>query len=149
MFRNNNFVWVLALALLGLFLNVPESTTAFSTRAMLQRSTAAAPAAFSRQTYRPSRKSSSHLGSTVIERTEEKTVEILKDDKVEEDQKYGGEAYEIRLFNDPVNKREFVARCLSTICGKTDTESYQIMMEAHNNGYVLILQFFPGLDYEL
>jgi ATP-dependent Clp protease adapter protein ClpS len=82
------------------------------------------------------RRYSSLSASTVIERTKDKTIEILNDEKVEENQKYGGEGWEIRLFNDPFNKREFVARCLSTVCGKSDTESYQIMMQAHKNGYV-------------
>lgn len=77
--------------------------------------------------------------SKTKEEQETKTVdEILKDDSTEEEKKYGGEGWEIRLFNDPVNKREFVAMCLSTICGKSDTESYQIMMQAHNNGYVCV-----------
>jgi ATP-dependent Clp protease adapter protein ClpS len=86
--------------------------------------------------HRPS--SSYWLASTVIERPQEKdrVVEILDDKTVEKENKYGGEGWEIRLWNDPFNKREFVARCLSTICGKSDTESYQIMMQAHNNGYV-------------
>jgi hypothetical protein len=81
--------------------------------------------------------SSTFLSSTVVDKPAtagEKTIQILKDDVVEEEKKYGGEGWEIRLWNDPFNKREFVARCLSTICGKSDTESYQIMMQAHNNG---------------
>jgi ATP-dependent Clp protease adapter protein ClpS len=89
---------------------------------------------------RPSRLS---LSSTVIERPQEKekVVEILDDKTVERENKYGGEGWEIRLWNDPFNKREFVARCLSTICGKSDTESYQIMIQAHKNGYVLIRMY--------
>ena len=43
-----------------------------------------------------------------------------------------------QTFGSGFNKREFVARCLSTICGKSDTESYQIMMQAHNNGYACL-----------
>jgi hypothetical protein len=121
MFRHNGIVWIHVLAILGI-IHIRDAT-AFTTPSLHHPYAAA--------TFR---QSSFQLHSTVIERTEEKTVEILKDDKVEEEQKYGGEAYEIRLWNDPFNKREFVARCLSTICGKSDTESYQIMMEAHNNG---------------
>lgn len=52
----------------------------------------------------------------------------------EKDERFDAGGWEIRLYNDPFNKREFVARCLSTICGKNDSESYQIMMQAHNNG---------------
>ena len=129
MFRNRSLVWVLLLAILGISLN-GQDATALTTPTALRQS----PTSFRQSSISSSRRSGFQLYSTVIERTEEKTVEILKDDKVEEEQKYGGEAYEIRLWNDPFNKREFVARCLTTICGKSDTESYQIMMEAHNNG---------------
>ena len=67
------------------------------------------------------------------------TVEKTDVDKdTEKDSKFSSQGWEIRLFNDPFNKREFVARCLATICGKSDTESYQIMMEAHNNGMGVI-----------
>eukprot|EP00542_Grammatophora_oceanica_P014096 CAMPEP_0194034566 /NCGR_PEP_ID=MMETSP0009_2-20130614/6986_1 /TAXON_ID=210454 /ORGANISM="Grammatophora oceanica, Strain CCMP 410" /LENGTH=157 /DNA_ID=CAMNT_0038675537 /DNA_START=58 /DNA_END=531 /DNA_ORIENTATION=- len=46
--------------------------------------------------------------------------------------------WEVRLFNDPFNKREFVARCLNTICGKSDGQAFQIMMEAHEKGMGVI-----------
>ena len=60
---------------------------------------------------------------------------IAKDEQTtEKSEQVGNDGWEIRLFNDPFNKREFVARCLSTICGKSDSESYQIMMQAHNDG---------------
>jgi len=48
--------------------------------------------------------------------------------------KNGKDGWEIRLFNDPMNHRTFVAKCLCEICGKSDGESYQIMMQAHKNG---------------
>jgi ATP-dependent Clp protease adapter protein ClpS len=81
--------------------------------------------------------------STVIEeettttKEDKTTIEILKDDDLEDEKDHNRDGWEIRLWNDPFNKREFVARCLSTICNKSDTESYQIMMQAHKNGYVL------------
>jgi ATP-dependent Clp protease adapter protein ClpS len=106
-----------------------------TTSAFLVRTTSSLPTTINTRT------APTHLFSTVIDKPatveKEKTIEILKDDVVEEEKKYGGEGWEIRLWNDPVNKREFVARCLSTICGKSDTESYQIMMQAHKNGYVI------------
>jgi ATP-dependent Clp protease adapter protein ClpS len=76
-------------------------------------------------------------GPAILDRPEtiEKVnIEINDVEKTEKDEKVGAPGWEIQLFNDPVNKREFVARCLSTICGKSDTESYQIMMAAHKNG---------------
>eukprot|EP00532_Pseudo-nitzschia_australis_P002017 CAMPEP_0168181338 /NCGR_PEP_ID=MMETSP0139_2-20121125/11154_1 /TAXON_ID=44445 /ORGANISM="Pseudo-nitzschia australis, Strain 10249 10 AB" /LENGTH=109 /DNA_ID=CAMNT_0008101889 /DNA_START=415 /DNA_END=744 /DNA_ORIENTATION=+ len=64
----------------------------------------------------------------------EKTVEVIKDEDTEQQQKPGKNGWEIQLFNDPFNQRTFVAKCLCTICGKSDGESYQIMMQAHKNG---------------
>eukprot|EP00977_Amphora_coffeiformis_P026291 scaffold25421_cov162-Amphora_coffeaeformis.AAC.1 len=50
-------------------------------------------------------------------------------------------AFLLRLWNDPYNKREFVARCLAEVCGKSDTESFQIMMQAHQAGMGIIGQY--------
>ena len=70
---------------------------------------------------------------------ETKVVEnIEQDDKTEQKQRHGSDGWEVRLWNDPYNKREFVARCLATVCGKSDTESFQIMMHAHQNGMGVI-----------
>ncbi|CAJ1955581.1 unnamed protein product [Cylindrotheca closterium] len=67
------------------------------------------------------------------------TIEkVDKEDAIEFEDKEDPGTWEVRLYNDPFNKREFVARCLSTICGKSDTESYQIMMQAHKNGMGVI-----------
>ena len=65
-----------------------------------------------------------------------KNIEI--DDKTESKSRNGKDDWEVRLWNDPFNKREFVARCLATVCGKSDTESFQIMMHAHKNGMGVI-----------
>ena len=54
-------------------------------------------------------------------------------------------AFLLRLWNDPYNKREFVARCLAEVCGKSDTESFQIMMHAHQSGMGVIGQY----DFEI
>merc|ERR1712238_106394 len=65
---------------------------------------------------------------------EEEQIIILKDNETESKEKNGKDGWEIRLFNDPMNHRTFVAKCLCEICGKSDGESYQIMMQAHKNG---------------
>ena len=62
------------------------------------------------------------------------TIEIIKEDKAKQSEGTKFPDWEVRLWNDPYNKREFVARCLSEVCGKSDTESYQIMMHAHQHG---------------
>mmetsp|Transcript_9935 Transcript_9935/g.14043 ORF Transcript_9935/g.14043 Transcript_9935/m.14043 type:complete len:166 (+) Transcript_9935:169-666(+) len=59
-------------------------------------------------------------------------------DDVDEEQKHGTEAWEVRLYNDPMNKREFVARCLTQITGLSDTAAYQVMMQAHNHGLAVV-----------
>ena len=80
----------------------------------------------------------SSLASTVIDSptiTEDDIViEIVKDSDTKSEEKNGKDGWEIRLFNDPMNHRTFVAKCLNEICGKSDSESYQIMMQAHKSG---------------
>mmetsp|Transcript_6606 Transcript_6606/g.16267 ORF Transcript_6606/g.16267 Transcript_6606/m.16267 type:complete len:178 (+) Transcript_6606:270-803(+) len=79
----------------------------------------------------------SRLASTVIDsptKESDTKVEIIKENITEDEKKSGKNGWEIQLFNDPFNHRTFVAKCLCTICGKSDTESYQIMMQAHKNG---------------
>jgi hypothetical protein len=81
-------------------------------------------------------------GPAVLDRpkTVEKVDEKVDQDKTtEKDPRNDAGGWEIRLFNDPFNKREFVAMCLSTICGKSDSESYQIMMQGKSRLLTLLL----------
>lgn len=82
-------------------------------------------------------RSPSCLFSTVVDNpTETKEIQVIKEDVVEDEKQNGGNGWEIQLYNDPFNHRTFVAKCLCQICGKSDSESYQIMMQAHRNGWV-------------
>ena len=47
---------------------------------------------------------------------------------------------QVRLFNDPMNKREYVARCLTEIVGLSDGLAYQVMMQAHQFGLAAIIR---------
>jgi ATP-dependent Clp protease adapter protein ClpS len=70
-----------------------------------------------------------------VEKVDKKVDKNVDDDSTtEKDPRNDAGGWEIRLFNDPMNKREYVAMCLSTVCGKSDSESYQIMMSAHKDG---------------
>ena len=73
----------------------------------------------------------------------EETQEVVKKDQGKEEQqinhKKGGWA--VRLFNDTMNKREFVAMCLSKIVGLTDGQAYQVMMQAHQQGVAIVGRF--------
>jgi ATP-dependent Clp protease adapter protein ClpS len=85
-------------------------------------------------------------GPAVAEPPAEVVEEVTtKKDAKEQSASYtkkGGWA--VRLFNDPMNKREFVSMCLSKICGLSDGQSYQVMMAAHQNGVAVIGRY----DYE-
>jgi ATP-dependent Clp protease adapter protein ClpS len=76
---------------------------------------------------------------------EERTVEKKKLDdttvRVNAQDRSGTESWEIRLFNDPMNKREFVARCLQEIVGLSETASFQVMMQAHRFGLAAVGRF--------
>jgi ATP-dependent Clp protease adapter protein ClpS len=69
----------------------------------------------------------------------EKVVE--KEERVEDASKYKKGGWAVRLFNDPMNKREFVAMCLSKIVGLSDGQAYQVMMQAHQNGVSVVGRF--------
>ena len=76
---------------------------------------------------------------TKEETKKEIVEEIVKDEKKESaaaDHKRGGWA--VRLFNDPFNKREFVSMVLCQICGLSDGQAYQVMMQAHKNGVSVV-----------
>ena len=64
-----------------------------------------------------------------------------KEDKVESKQSHKRGGWAVRLFNDPMNKREFVALCLSKIVGLSDGQAYQVMMQAHQNGIGIVGRF--------
>ena len=59
--------------------------------------------------------------------------------KVEEETKQKrADEYRLVLFNDPLNKREYVARCLMTICLLKEGDAYQVMMKAHKEGVAVV-----------
>ena len=57
---------------------------------------------------------------------------------VKERKSTGSEAWEVRIFNDGTNTREFVARCLVQITGLSEITAYQTMMQAHQNGVAVV-----------
>jgi len=69
-----------------------------------------------------------------VKKKEEKVTN--ENDTQNEDEKDRG--WLVRLYNDPMNKREFVAMCLMEICGLDDGQSYTIMMKAHQTGIAVI-----------
>lgn len=58
---------------------------------------------------------------------------------VEEDTRQKkADQYRLLLFNDPLNKREFVARCLMTVCLIKEGDAFQVMMKAHKDGVGIV-----------
>ncbi|KAL3816357.1 hypothetical protein ACHAXA_000435 [Cyclostephanos tholiformis] len=70
----------------------------------------------------------------VKEREKRADVDVVV---VNEDEN-GDRGWLVRLYNDPMNKREFVARCLNDICGLGDGAAYDVMMKAHQTGIAVI-----------
>lgn len=67
--------------------------------------------------------------------------EVQKKNKSEEDtdsKSSKSKGWAVRLYNDPMNKREFVARCLTEVCALSDGAAYQCMMQAHQLGIAVI-----------
>jgi ATP-dependent Clp protease adapter protein ClpS len=76
--------------------------------------------------------------ATIDAPTKEKVKKDVKKEaeKKSTNKKRGG--FAVRLFNDPMNKREFVAMCLCQIAGLSDGQAYSVMMAAHTNGLAVI-----------
>ena len=82
-----------------------------------------------------------NAGPAVLEPpTKETTIEKVekKEDKKESASDYKRGGWAVRLFNDPFNKREFVSMVLCKICGLSDGQAYQVMMQAHKNGVSVV-----------
>jgi len=50
----------------------------------------------------------------------------------------GSENFEVRIYNDGLNTREFVARCLVQYAGLGELAAYRTMMQAHQNGIAVV-----------
>ena len=84
-------------------------------------------------------------GPAVLEPpTKEETTKEIVDEKANDEKKESAAAdhkrggWAVRLFNDPFNKREFVSMVLCQICGLSDGQAYQVMMQAHKNGVSVV-----------
>lgn len=58
-----------------------------------------------------------------------------------EREQVGGEAWEVRIYNDGMNTREHVARSLVQITGMAEMTAFQTMMIAHQNGIASVGMF--------
>eukprot|EP00930_Biecheleria_cincta_P040647 TRINITY_DN27847_c0_g1_i1.p1 TRINITY_DN27847_c0_g1~~TRINITY_DN27847_c0_g1_i1.p1 ORF type:complete len:187 (-),score=29.50 TRINITY_DN27847_c0_g1_i1:94-654(-) len=56
----------------------------------------------------------------------------------EETRQKRADEYRLLLFNDPLNKREFVARQLMTICLLKEGDAFEVMMKAHREGVAVV-----------
>eukprot|EP00438_Fugacium_kawagutii_P023731 Skav231420 [mRNA] locus=scaffold330:18720:27633:+ [translate_table: standard] len=87
----------------------------------------------------PSRRTARRAVDMPVKEPPVTTTVALPGAKVEEEtrQKRADE-YRLVLYNDPLNKREYVARCLMTICLLKEGDAYQVMMKAHKEGVAVV-----------
>jgi len=83
--------------------------------------------------------SNSQLYSTTTAPPKKKIIK--KQEKKSSPEDNNSKGWAVRLYNDPMNKREFVARCLTEVCGINDGAAYQVMMQAHQFGLSIIGQY--------
>lgn len=76
-------------------------------------------------------------GPATLERPETQQKERVQD-PVKERKSTGGEAWEVRIYNDGLNTREHVARSLVQVTGMSEVTAYQTMMQAHQNGIAAV-----------
>jgi len=62
----------------------------------------------------------------------------IDEQSVTEKKTTGSGAWEVRIYNDGTNTREFVARCLVQITALSESTAYQTMMQAHQNGIAVV-----------
>lgn len=82
-----------------------------------------------------------NAGPAILEPPTKETVEEKvekKEDNKERQSNHKKGGWAVRLFNDPFNKREFVSMILCKICGLSNGQSYQVMMQAHQNGVAIV-----------
>jgi len=109
---------------------VASSTTALSATS----TTTCGPATIERETVRTGG------GPAVLDRPSTTEKERV-DNPDKERSREGGEAWEVRIYNDGMNTREHVARSLVQITGMTEMTAYQTMMQAHQNGIAAVGRF--------
>merc|ERR1719436_1710719 len=99
----------------------------------------------SSQRFRPNQIYLHMTGATTVERPsvrssgpaiiEPPTVEKKAEKSlVKEKRRIGNEGWEVRIYNDGLNTREFVARWLVQVTGLSEITAYETMMQAHQNG---------------
>jgi ATP-dependent Clp protease adapter protein ClpS len=76
-------------------------------------------------------------GPAVLDRPETIQKERV-DDPTKQRKSQGGEAWEVRIYNDGMNTREHVARSLVQVTSISEFCAYQTMMQAHQNGIAVV-----------
>jgi ATP-dependent Clp protease adapter protein ClpS len=71
---------------------------------------------------------------TIIERQEE----ITEESATKQTPVGAFEEWEVRILDDNLNIREYVAACLVKVTGLSEVTAYETMMQAHNNGVAVV-----------
>mmetsp|Transcript_23054 Transcript_23054/g.47794 ORF Transcript_23054/g.47794 Transcript_23054/m.47794 type:complete len:154 (-) Transcript_23054:37-498(-) len=80
--------------------------------------------------------SPSSAGPAVLERP--KTQVKISQEVKKDSSKTKAKGWQLRIYNDSLNTREHVARCLVQVTGKSESEAYQLMMNAHKHGIAIV-----------
>jgi ATP-dependent Clp protease adaptor protein ClpS len=135
MFSKLFFIVLLSVSLVNFFHNYDATVSAFTVGTITKPLTAAPRATTTTRIY---------AGPAILEppvKENEVIEKVDKEEQVESKQSHKRGGWAVRLFNDPMNKREFVALCLSKIVGLSDGQAYQVMMQAHQNGIGIVGRF--------
>lgn len=82
-----------------------------------------------------------NAGPAIADKPSTKDAESVSKEAEKSSKSSNSKGWAVRLFNDPMNKREFVARCLTEVCALSDGAAYQCMMRAHQFGVSVIGQY--------
>lgn len=83
-----------------------------------------------------------HAGIGILEKPKELTKVNKKQSNKKESTTDNNGGWEVRIYNDGMNTREHVARCLVQVTGLSEVGAYQTMMQAHQNGVAVVGRWY-------
>ena len=129
--QNSQFAFSSSHSLQDSHASRPTTTALSASATFIRDDVVMMPATLDRPTVNPGTAGPAVLDRPVVEKNKSK-------EQIKERQTTGSEGWEVRIYNDGKNTREFVARCLVQIVAQSEIEAYQTMMQAHQNGIAVV-----------
>lgn len=127
----NVFLLIALFFSVGNGLTSPATTRHTSSATVYRETVVMMPATLERESVRAG-------GPAVLERPDVVERREKVENPSKERSRSGGDAWEVRIYNDGMNTREHVARALVQVTGLSEMTAYQTMMRAHQDGIATV-----------